>query len=519
MNRYIKHLAPLAAILLAFLCAACGSGTAIVGPPPPPPTGNFSNASLKGQYAFLMGGTELCGGLSTPFTRAGSFTADGNGHITGGLEDVNVCTGVFTLQFTNSAYSITADGRGTLHLTNSTGTTNYSITLSSAIQGVIAQTDVNSTASGSFQRQNTAAFSNPAIANGYVFDFAGIDANKNPESIIGRFTADGAGGISAGLFDANVAGTASNQQLFPTGAFYQVDTNSDGTNFGRGTANIAGHNFAFYIVDATRLKLLGTDFPAAFSGEAFAQQNMQNISFTAASLHGDYAFLIGGAIQKQSISGPIATAGRFTADGAGNLSGIFLDENNNGLVTLLPSQGGTVAGTYTVDLNGLGGGAATWTDTKAGTFTFIFYLISPTQAVFQETDFGITSDGTLRGQTAGPISAAGLAGDFAFVWTGVSTDEEDFVGQLKLTSASGNNASGIMDFNEFGAGKQFFDIQFKGPLAITAPGTGPNTLTLTTTFPSPTTFNFTAYAVDSNTVFLVGVDSNRVIEGSIARQP
>jgi len=378
---------------------------------------------------------------------------------------------------------------------------------------------VNSTASGSFQRQNTAAFSNPAIANGYVFDFAGIDANKNPESVIGRFTADGAGGISAGLFDANVAGTASNQQLFPTGAFYQVDTNSDGTNFGRGTANIAGHNFAFYIVDATRLKLLGTDFPAAFSGEAFAQQNMQNISFTAASLHGDYAFLIGGAIQKQSISGPIATAGRFTADGAGNLSGIFLDENNNGLVTLLPSQGGTVAGTYTVDLNGLGGGAATWTDTKAGTFTFIFYLISPTQAVFQETDFGITSDGTLRGQTAGPISAAGLAGDFAFVWTGVSTDEEDFVGQLKLTSASGNNASGIMDFNEFGAGKQFFNIQSSGPLAITAPGTGPNTLTLTTTFPSPTTFNFTAYAVDSNTVFLVGVDSNRVIEGSIARQP
>jgi hypothetical protein len=512
MNRSIKHIVPLAAILLASLCAACGSSTAIVGPPPPPPTGTFSNASLKGQYAFLMGGTELCGGLSTPFTRAGSFTADGNGQITGGLEDVNVCTGVFTLQFTNSAYSITADGRGTLHLTNNTGTTNYSITLSSAIQGVIAQTDLNSTASGSFQRQNTAAFSNPAIANGYVFDFSGIDANKNPESVIGRFNADGAGGISAGLFDANVAGTASNQQLFPTGAFYQVDTNGDGTNFGRGTASIAGHNFAFYIVDATRLKLLGTDFPDALSGEAFAQQN---ISFTATSLNSSFAFLLGGS----SSTGPVATAGRFTADGAGNLSGIFLDENNNGVVTLLPSQGGTVAGTYTVDANGLGGGTATWTDTKVGTFTFIFYLISPTQAVFQETDSKITSDGTFRAQTAGPITAAGLAGNFSFVWTGVSTDEEDFVGQLNLTSASGNNASGIMDFNEFGAGKQFINIQFSGPLTITAPGTGPNTLTLTTTFPSPTTFNFTAYAVDSNTVFLVGVDSTRVIEGSIARQP
>ncbi len=513
MSTSIKRWFLLAAILLASLTAACGNGgTAVVGPPPPTPTGNFSTASLKGQYAFSMSGTELCSGLSSFFTRAGSFNADGNGHITGGLEDVNVCTGVFTLQFTNSMYSITADGRGTLSLTNTTGTTNYSITLSSAAEGAIVQTDVNSTASGSFQRQNAAAFSNPAIAGGYVFDFAGISATLNPESVIGRFNADGGGGISTGLFDSNEAGTLSGQQLFPTGAFYQLDTNGDGTNFGRGTAIIAGHNFAFYIVDATRLKLLGTDFPAAFSGEAFAQQN---ISFTAASLNSGFAFLIGGS----SSTGPIATAGRFTADGAGNLTSIFLDENNSGTVTLLPSQGGTVTGTYTGDANGLGGGTATWTDTKVGTFSFIFYLISPTNAVFQETDTNITSDGTLLAQTAGPVSPATLAGDFAFVWSGVSSNEEDFVGQLKLTSASGNNATGIMDFNEFGAGKQFFNIQFNGPLTITPPGTGPNTLVVTTTFPSPTTFNFTAYAVDSNNVFLVGVDKTRVIAGSVVRQP
>src|SRR6267378_5537128 len=101
MNRFIKRLILFAAILLGSITAACSSGTAVVGPPPPPPTGNFSNASLKGQYAFLMSGTELCSGLSSFFTRAGSFTSDGSGHITGGLEDVNVCTGVFTLQFTN----------------------------------------------------------------------------------------------------------------------------------------------------------------------------------------------------------------------------------------------------------------------------------------------------------------------------------------------------------------------------------------------------------------------------------
>ena len=518
MNRSVKQLLPFAAALCAFVSAGCGNGgNTVVGPPPPPPTGNFSNSSLKGQYAFSMSGTELCAGQGSLFARAGSFTADGSGHITGGVEDVNVCTGVGTLPFSSSTYSILADGRGTLNLTNSTGTTSYSLTLTSPTQGFVAQTDGNATASGSLQRQNPAAFSNPAIANGYVFDVFGASSASNPESIIGRFDADGNGGINTGLFDSNEAGTASGQQLFPAGALYQFD-HTFGQS-GRGVANIAGHNFAFYVVDATRLKLVGTDLPEVFSGEAFAQQN---IAFSDASLNSGFAFLLGGS----SPSGPIATAGRFTADGIGNLSQIFLDENNNGTVTLLPSQGGTVAGTYTVDANGLGGGAATWTDTKAGTFTFIFYLISPTEAVFQETDTGITSDGTLLAQTAGSITPASLAGDFAFVWSGVTqngsnVDSNDFVGQLKLTSASGNNATGIMDFTEFSPARQqqLFDIQSNGPLNITSPGTGPNTLTLTTTFPSSQNFKFTAYAVDSNTVFLVGVDNNRVLAGSIARQP
>jgi hypothetical protein len=521
MNRSNMRLLPLSAILLASLCAACGNNsTAVVGPPPPPPPGTFSIASLTGHYAFSMSGREACGNIFDNFARVGTFFADGQGHITGGLEDVNTCAGVGTLQFTGGSYSIAADGRGTLHLTNSTGTTNYSITLSSTIQGLIVQTDLNSTASGSFQRQNTASFSNPAIAGGYVFDFAGVDYSLNPAvpaSIIGRFSADGGGGISNGVFDANNDGVLSNQQAFPPGAFYQVDTNGDGTTYGRGTANIAGHDFAFYVVDGTRLKLLSTNPSEAFSGETFAQQGM---SFTIASLNSGFAFLLGGS----SPNGPIATAGRFNADGGGNITNVILDENNNGGIILLPN--GTVTGSYTVDANQLGGGTATWADSNVpGSFDFIFYLISPTQAVFQETDSTITSDGTFLFQTAGPITPASLAGDFATVWNGVDTDEVDFVGQVNLTSASGNNASSFMDFNEFGPGKQFFDIHFSGPLTITSPGTGANTLTLTTTFPSTRTFDFTAYAVDSNTVFLIGTeagtDPNRVgvIAGSMARQP
>ena len=95
---------------------------------------------------------------------------------------------------------------------------------------------------------------------------------------------------------------------------------------------------------------------------------------------------------------------------------MVVDENSNGVVTLLPN--GTVTGTYTVDTNQFGGGTLTWTDTKAGTFSFIFYLASPTQAVFQETDSNIVSDGSFSAQTTSPVSAASLAGDYVLASSG-----------------------------------------------------------------------------------------------------
>ena len=509
MRILAKRLALVVSVLLAFVAAGCGGGFSGRGTPPPAP--KFSNASLAGQYAFSMSGSELCAGLSSFFTRAGTFTADGNGNIVSGLEDINVCAGVATLRFTGGRYSIDPNGRGTLSLVNSTGTTNYSITLASTTQGFIAQTDVAATATGSFQRQNSAAFSNPAIAGGYVFDFNGVEvagAVVSAASFVGRFDADGGGNISGAVFDSNVAGTLSGQQPFPGGAFYRVDTNGDGTTFGRGTANIAGQIFAFYVVDATRLKFISTNFPSAFVGDAVAQQN---IAFNNASLSGSFAFLIGGS----SSTGSIATAGRFTADAIGKIANVVIDENNSGSLTLLPN--GTVTGSYAVDSNQLGGGTLTWTDTKSGTFSFIFYLISPTQAVFQETDSKIVSDGTFSAQTTTPISAAALAGDYAINWSGAGNDAEDFVGQLSLTSSA--NFTGKIDFNEFGTGKQFFNVPLSGSFTFSGDGTQANTVIFNLESTPADTFRFTAYVVNQNTVFVVGTDSNRVLIGTMTRQP
>jgi hypothetical protein len=76
---------------------------------------------LKGPYAFLLRGADS-GGTAIA---AGSFTADGNGKITGGSLDQNrVSSGpqsALPIQPSVSTYSVGSDRRGCLTLTTANG--------------------------------------------------------------------------------------------------------------------------------------------------------------------------------------------------------------------------------------------------------------------------------------------------------------------------------------------------------------------------------------------------------------
>ena len=70
--------------------------------------------------------------------------------------------------------------------------------------------------------------------------------------------------------------------------------------------------------------------------------------------------------------------------------------SGNSNAFMIPS--GTIsAATYAIDstVPGSGRGTLQFTDSKLGTFSFIFYLISPTQAVIQDNSAGIVSDGSI----------------------------------------------------------------------------------------------------------------------------
>ena len=55
--------------------------------------------------------------------------------------------------------------------------------------------------------------------------------------------------------------------------------------------------------------------------------------------------------------------------------------------------------------------------------------------------------------------------------------------------------------------------------SINGDGTGPNGYRVVTGNSPSTTFNYRAYIVDKNTVFLMGFDSNQVIAGTVSAQP
>jgi hypothetical protein len=63
-----------------------------------------------------------------------------------------------------------------------------------------------------------------------------------------------------------------------------------------------------------------------------------------------------------------------------------------------------------------------------------------------------------------------------------------------------------------------FDALINGSLTLSGNGTGANTLNVTEVNPADT-FHFTAYIVDQNRIFVVCTDTNRILSGTLTRQP
>jgi len=480
-----KHLTLFIAITtLLILLAGCGGGNS---PTFPPPQGGFTNANLTGGYVFSYNGSDAQGFLSV----AGSFQADGSGHITSGMEDINSGFGISTNASVTGTYVVRADGRGSATLNSSAGNSQIDFVLVASGHALVTRFDSAASGSGTIDQQTASAFSNAALAGTFGFSLSGIDSVGNPTASAGSFTMDAAGNITAGVDDLNDNGVIITNHVL-TGT-----TPVAGSGRGTATLNTAVGTLtlAFYVVDTTHLKFAEIDAGTALGGEAFRQTG----PFSNASVAGPFAFTIAGA---DVLNGPFAAGGVLTSDGAGNITTGVEDFNDSGILT----SNLALTGTYSLAANGRGTLALT---NSAGTFNFVVYP-STAGVIALEVDNRFVTSGMALAQQTSAFSNGSFQGNYGLNFTGATAvGELDSIAEFMADGSS--SLTGIVDLNN--TGSITFGQALKGNFSVAANGRA--TMALQTPLG---TQNNIVYMVNANRALFVELDSTVVAVGEVRHQ-
>ena len=479
--------------------SAAGSGTATV-------TIVFSAATLSGQYTFSYTGEDAGGFLAV----AGTFTVNGSGLITGGVEDVNsAATGILESPISGGSLAVGSDGRAIATVTTGQGTVTWQVTLISEKHALLVRFDSTATGSGTIDQATPADFSVSAIANNYAFGISGIDSSGAPMAIAGRFLSDGAGTfpVNSAIQDVNDGGTVTQADLSLHGNILSLD---GGT--GRGTLELISTvpgtgtlTFAFYIIDSTHFKLVEIDNGGnpVLAGDAFSAPD----AITLASLTGSYAFTVAGA----ESGGPYAAGGVFTASGTGTISGGVQDVNEQA-TTLHLAEKITSSSTYTL--------SPTTTSNRilltlsAGGLDFMYAVYPTANSSFEmvEVDKVVpvsSGMGFLQSSTSTPSGTYGLN------TTGQTTSgEQDINGSI--SSAGTTGLTGYLDINE--TGTIFSNIPLFNSTIAAPTSFGRATLALATAKPTSASFTFAYYVVDNSTVLVIEMDNVAVTLGVMDKQ-
>jgi hypothetical protein len=491
-------------------------------------------ATLCGQFTFLVQGAS--GTTEAPVMIAGTFTADGNNHITAGILDFNsdnltqkqipIALGPPT------GYQVGQDGRGTITLGTSTainGTGKIQFTLALNSTGTFAflfeSDDVSMTgtgnhASGYLQAVDPTQFTASSISGGYALSLLGgtSSATRPRASAIAAVSASGfdCGLTSNGnssLFINNGAGTPATVTTSFTcgnGGLTTIDPST-----GRGTVTIvltgAGPfstqslNFSFYVIDATKLIFISTDSAGPnlpiLGGTMFKQLKTSFIDSDLACGFreaNNIACIFG--LSGESSAGAHVAAGRALSTSLRSLT-ITRDDNNGGALTSISAIGGW---TVTLSPNGLGTIVPPFS-LNASSEEFV--LIDTDNAILAVADNSVQV-GFIRRQTAFTPSPA--PGDFIF--------GTQLVGNGRVTNASGfvavappaTNApmNGTIDLEQTISPTTPTEVPgatFAASYTMNSPPTGRGTGT--TTAPPTGPSQFIIYSVGPKEIVLLESDS------------
>jgi hypothetical protein len=238
-----------------------------------------------------------------------------------------------------------------------------------------------------------------------------------------------------------------------------------------------------------------------------------------AELSGDYALTFSGITGSSGGSSVFGAVGRFTADGAGNVTNGELDTNGPGAVLNAQSFTGTYA--IGADNRGvmnlsIGGGSA----------RFAFAMMANGNAKFIEFDAtggaGTIASGTMEKADTTAYSTARITGDYAFGVAGLDNlnNRATIAGRFTSNGAGTlTNAAG--DLNAYGSVNSMTFTAANYTVSDTATGRG--TMNLAFSFGgAPASLNFVFYIVNAGKLFVMERDavtnSTPLLNGVVMQQ-
>ncbi|HKV61180.1 MAG TPA: hypothetical protein VJO16_04655 [Candidatus Acidoferrum sp.] len=240
-----------------------------------------------------------------------------------------------------------------------------------------------------------------------------------------------------------------------------------------------------------------------------------------AELQGNYAFSFNGITGSGAISSVFAAAGRFTADGAGNLTSGELDTNGIGPGALLSAQAFT--GTYSIGSDNRGVMTLNFAGTSA---KLAFAMTANGNAQFIEFDAsggsGTIGSGTMEKADTAAYSTSRITGNYAFGAAGLDTANNRAAIEGRFTSnGTGSLTNAAGDVNAYGTGYVMNFTAANYTVSDTATGRGTMHLAFTLGGTSDS-MNFVFYVVNSGKLFVMESDSvstaTPLVTGAVVQQ-
>jgi len=249
-------------------------------------------------------------------------------------------------------------------------------------------------------------------------------------------------------------------------------------------------------------------------------QSQTNTGVNNAELNGDYAFTFSGISGNGSVSSVFAAVGRFTADGAGNLTGGELATNGVG-AGAVSAQAFT--GTYSIGADNRGVMTLNFSGSSA---KLAFAMLANGNAQFIEFDAsggaGTIGSGTMEKADTTAFSTARITGDYAFGAAGSDNANNRAAIAGRFTSnGTGTLTNAAGDDNAYGTDYAMNFTAANYTVSNTATGRG--AMSLAFTFGgAPDTLNFVFYVVNSGKLFVMESDTvttaTPLLNGTVVRQ-